>query len=92
MVSVIHTDSDTTARVVEDFPLLCVSSIIRGEGNGEFTSSVNNKVGGSVLVTEGMSANDDGLSPSGNISWDVLDDDGLSEDGTIENVTDGSIG
>jgi hypothetical protein len=40
----------------------------------------------------GMSAHNDGLLPAWNKERDIAADNGLSEDGTIENVTDGSIG
>lgn len=39
-----------------------------------------------------VSANDDGLLPSGNEERHIVADNGLSEDGTVEDVTDGSIG
>ena len=39
-----------------------------------------------------MTTNADGLSPAGNEAGHIGADDGLTEDGTIEDVTDGSIG
>ena len=39
-----------------------------------------------------MSADDDGFGPVANESGDVLDDDGLSEDGSVEVVSDGAVG
>jgi len=44
------------------------------------------------LVTVGVAADDDGLLPAGDNARDVLDDDGLAEDGTAEDVPDGSVG
>lgn len=38
-----------------------------------------------------MSANDNWFFPSGDQSWDVLDEDRFSEDSTIQNVSDSSI-
>ena len=39
-----------------------------------------------------MSADDDWLGPVGYKSWNILDDDGFSEDGSIKIVSNGSIG
>lgn len=39
-----------------------------------------------------MSSNDDGLVPSWNKSGNVLNDDGFSEDSTVQLVSDGSVG
>src|SRR4051812_23624138 len=48
-------------------------------------------ISGNVLITMGMTTNNDWLSPAWNYSWYVLADDGLSEDGTVKNVSDGSV-
>ncbi len=39
-----------------------------------------------------MSANNDGLSPARNKTRDVLAKDGLTENSTTKNVSDGAIG
>ena len=39
-----------------------------------------------------MSSDNDGVLPSRDEPWDVLDDDRFSEDSSVENVSDGSIG
>lgn len=38
-----------------------------------------------------MSTNDNGLDPSWNRPWDRVDDDWLTEDGTTEDVSNGSV-
>jgi len=38
-----------------------------------------------------MSSNNDGFLPAWDESWDVFDNDGFSEDGSVQNVSDGSI-
>ena len=58
----------------------------------ELAWSVNNDISSSVLVTEGVSSNDDGLSPSWHESGDVLDNDGFSENSSVQLVSDGAIG
>ena len=40
----------------------------------------------------GVAANDDGLGPPWDKSWDIGANDGLTEDSTIEDVSNGSIG
>jgi hypothetical protein len=45
----------------------------------------------SVLITISVSANNDWLGPAWNNSWNVLDDDWLSEDGTVEDVSNGTV-
>lgn len=44
------------------------------------------------LITEGVSANSDGLRPARNKPGNVLADDWLAEDGASQDVSDGSIG
>lgn len=44
------------------------------------------------LITEGVSANSDGLCPTWNKPGNVLADDGLTEDSASQDVPDGSIG
>ena len=39
-----------------------------------------------------MSSDDDGLFPSRDEPWDILDDNRFSKHGSVENVSDGSIG
>ena len=68
-----------------------VASIIWGEGDLDSTWLVNDIILAAVLVTESVSSNDDWRGPSWNASWDVRDDNWLSEDSSIEDVSDGSV-
>lgn len=45
-----------------------------------------------VLITKGVSSDDNGFFPSTNQPGHILDDDWFTEDGTVKVVTDGSIG
>jgi hypothetical protein len=92
IISIVHTEANTTARIVEDFVFLRGTSVFGSEGDFVFTRSVNNEISGSVLITVSVSADNDGLSPSGDELGDVLADDGFSEDSTVEVVSDGTIG
>ena len=92
LVSVVHAHEDTSALEVEHLELGGVASVSRGEGHGELAGSLGAEIGGSVLITEGVSANNDGLGPAWHESGDVLDDDGLTEDGSTDDVSDGAVG
>src|SRR5690606_33753393 len=49
------------------------------------------EVGGAVLVTERVTADDDRLVPTGDQARDVGDDDRLAEDHAAEDVADGAV-
>lgn len=44
------------------------------------------------MVSESVSSDNDRFFPSGNESWNVINDDGFSEDSTVEDVSNGTIG
>lgn len=87
-VGVIHGQGDTLALEVVDVELGGSTSFSGGVSEGELSGSGGDKVGGSVLVTESMSTDADGLGPSGDGLGDLVEDDGLSEDGSSEDVSD----
>jgi hypothetical protein len=91
LVSVVHAHKDTTVLEVEDFNVLGLRSVGGSEGNFEFSGAVNNQVGGFVLISEGVSADDNRASPARNQSGDVLADNGFSEDSTTQNITDSTV-
>ncbi len=62
------------------------------ETNRQGSRAIKNKVRGSVLVTERVTTDDDGLVPAWNQPRDIRDDDGLAEDHSTENVTNRSVG
>jgi hypothetical protein len=68
------------------------ASVGWGEDKLKLSWLCDNVVLASVLISVGVSTNDDGLLPSWDESGDVTDDDGLTEDSTVENVTDSSVG
>lgn len=75
-----------------DFLIVSFRSIIRLEADLEFSWSVNNVVLSDVLITMSVSSNDDGSGPAWDKSGNVLADDGLSEDGSIKDISDGTVG
>jgi len=71
---------------------LSFGRIVGGEGDFKFSGSINNEIGGSVLVSESVSSDDDRLSPSWDVFREVIDEDRFSENGSVEVVSDGSVG
>ena len=92
IVGVVHAEHDTGALKLVHFHLGGGRAVTGGEGHVESAGDFGAEVCGAILVTKGVSADDDGLSPSGNAARDVLDDDGFAENDTTTDVADGSIG
>ena len=93
LISVIHAHQHTRVlKVVGDHFDRFLGLVFWSESDLELSCFRCDKVRGTILITEGMSANDDWLGPSWHESGHVVDNDGLTEDGSIELVTDGSIG
>jgi hypothetical protein len=91
-ISVVHSHTNASfSFVLEDlhFGLFSVCSF---EKDCKSTRLIDFEVSGFVLVSKGVPANNDGFFPSRDQSGDVLDDDRLPENGSIQNVSDGSIG
>jgi hypothetical protein len=88
VVGVVHRHGDTLALEVKDVEGNGGRAVLGLEVEGELTSAGDDKVGRAVLVAESMTTNADGLGPSGDGLGDVLEDDGLTEDGAAKNVTD----
>ena len=55
-------------------------------------SRINQEICCIVLITEGVTANNDRLGPKRNKSGNILDDDGFSEHSPVEEVSDCAIG
>ena len=92
LISVVHSHTNSSLSCeLMDFHLF-LTSVVSLEGDLKGSRLVNNKVSGSVLISMGVSANNDWLFPARDESGDVADDNGFSEDGAIEDVSDGSIG
>ena len=91
LIGVVHTHHHTSSSLeLEDLESLLLS-ILSGVDHLEL-SRANNNISSTVLISEGMTTNDDGLSPARHQARNVLDDDGLTEDGSSQDVTDGSVG
>lgn len=91
-IGVVHGQSDALALEIVDIELGGGTSFSGGVSEGELSRSGGDKVSGSVLVTESVSTDADGLGPSRDGLGDLVEDDGLSEDGSSEDVSDLSGG
>ncbi len=92
LINVVHSHADTSLSLeLEDFhALLLALSIL--ENNFESSWSVDNEIGGLVLITKSMSSDNNGFFPSRDKSWNIFDDDWFSKHSTVENVSDSTIG
>ena len=72
---------NTTAWVVEDLDGLGLA-VGGGVDQLELTRARDHPVGSTVLVTKGVTTNDNGLVPAWDETGDGGDDDGLTEDST----------
>jgi len=90
---VVHGHTATTlSREVEDLGGGGLGTISGGELDLEATRLLSDEVNSLVLVTESVTTNNDGLSPTRDETRNVLHDDGLTEDSTTEDVADGTVG
>lgn len=91
LLGVVHGERDTGALVVVDLNDLGGAAVLGGVHHLELTGAGDNEVLGLVLVTEGVAADGDGLLPAGDKAGDVVNDNGLTEDGTAKDVSDGCL-
>lgn len=82
-VSVVHSHSNSRSFEAVYFESLFFRSIFRSKYHFEFSGFFSYEISHSVLVSEGVSSDNDGGFPSRDESGDVFDDDGFSEDGSV---------
>lgn len=92
LCSVVHAHEAAGTLEVVGSSLEALGAIFGDPLHDELSWPVDDGVGAHVLVTVGMAADDDGLGPSGNEAGHVGADDGLTENGAVEDVSDGSVG
>lgn len=91
LVCVIHAHADTScAFVMINFHLL-FGAIVTFEQNLEFARFIHNEICGFVLISESMTSDDDRFLPAWDKSRDILDNNRLTENCTIKNISDGAI-
>ncbi len=92
LVGVVHAKHDTSTLELIDFEVGGLRAIGGGESHRELSWDFGAEVGGSVLISKGVSADNDGLVPAWHQLRDVADNNGLSEDRATNDVTDGTVG
>jgi hypothetical protein len=87
MVEHEQTDSGTGELVDGNVEVLLSLEI-----NGNVSGSRDEEISAVVNISESVSSDNDGFGPILDQSWNVLDENGFSEHGSVEVVSDGSVG
>ena len=66
-------------------------TIIRNKLHDKFTVGLGDVVSANVLISVSVTTNNDWVSPSRDKLGDVLADNGLSEDSSVQDISDGSV-
>src|SRR5262249_13648129 len=90
VVEIVHRHGDAAARELEDFALDLLA-VVADEREIKLALARHPKIGGAVLVAEGVATDDDRLGPARHQPWHVLADDRLAEDHPSKNVADGAV-
>jgi len=91
-VEIEHAQHYASAGSLDDFVLDRSPAIGRREAELERARGGELKVGGAVLVAEAMTRDHHGLIPMSDQPRHIAANNGLAEDGAIENVADGAVG
>jgi hypothetical protein len=84
-------DRDTYLEVIDGVSS-GLSTALWSEDNLEFAWLFCDEIGAAILIAKGMTTNDNGLFPSWDETRDSGDDNWFTEDSSVEDVTNGSIG
>lgn len=90
-ISVVHGETDTRSLVIEDLDTLGFTAL-GGVDKFKRTCTRNDKILGLVLVTVSVSSNNNGLFPARNNCGDSGNDNGLTENSTAKDVSNGTVG
>lgn len=92
LVGVVHAHANSAFAFVFVHVHFCLLSVLSFEKDREGTRLVYLEIRRLVLVPKGMPTNNNGLFPARDQPGDVLYNDRLTEDSSIQNVTDCTIG
>ena len=92
IVEVVHRHRHARRRKVVDLHLHRLRAVGWRVGERELPGARDLHVGGPILITEGVTADDDRLRPAGDEARDVADDDRLPEDHAAKDVADRAVG
>lgn len=91
LIRVVHAHQHASAALEVEHLEGLLLTIFRSVHNLELAGT-NNDVRSAVLISESVATDHNGLGPTGDQAGDVLDHDGLTEDSSAQNVTDGTVG
>jgi len=91
-ISVVHAEHNTGALKLVNSHLCRVTTVSWGKSHSKCTCLLGDKVSCTVLVSKGVSTDNNWGSPSWNTSWDVFDDDWFTENSSSHNVSNGTVG
>ena len=91
LIIVLHSHSDSRFWEIEDFVFLHRVSTFRSENDFELSCFFCDEISASVLIAEGVTADDDWLFPLGNQKRNVFTQDWFTENGSVQVITDGSV-
>ena len=83
LVGVVHRKSDASLPLEFEHFGCFRFAVFALENHLEGSWLAYHEIGGSVLITKGVSADHDRLLPARNVSWHVFDYDRLSEDSSV---------
>jgi len=93
LVSIVHTHQNAWSfEIVSLHFYWSFRFVSRFKNHSERAGLLRYVVCGSVLISKGVSANNYWLSPSRDKSWNILNDDWLTEHSPVKFVTDCSVG
>ena len=92
LIEVVHAHGNPGFLEVENRVLDRLAAVGRLEHHLQVTRPGYEEIGRAVLVTKGVTADDDRLGPAGNQTRYVGHDDRLAENRTTEDVADGAVG
>ena len=92
VVKVVHAHGDARRREFEYLFLDHARTILRFPAHGQLAGAGHLEIGGAILVTKGMAADDDGIGPARHEARHGLDDDGFAEHHAAQDVADGAVG
>jgi hypothetical protein len=87
-VRVVHSKTNSTGLEFIDIETGRLSTALGGEDDLKGAWFSSDKVCGTVLIAKGVTTDDNGLFPAWDESGDSVDNDGFTEDGSIQDVSD----
>jgi hypothetical protein len=88
---VVHAQSDTRTLKVIDDKVLFGGSVCWGKNKLQAARSIHDKICGLVLVTKGMTSQDNGFCPPGHQPRNVLAENGFTENCASKDIADGTL-